>query len=133
MLRCPDTTPTHPAMPRPLRVQYPGAIYGLMKRECRHFHIILQIASLLALLLISGCSTPPPDGDRAKKLCDRVQLGMKRYEVLVILGPPRLLVGNDVYYLPPRPLREYESPQAPARILVQYDQHDTVVRKEFFK
>src|SRR6266540_5271041 len=104
-----------------------------MKRECSQYHNIMQLAALLALLLTAGCNTPPPNGDGAKELFDRVQLGMKRYEVLVILGPPRLAAGTNVYYLPPRPLRQYESPQAPARILVQYDQHDTVVRKEFYK
>src|SRR6266487_2221135 len=92
------------------------------------------LAALLTLFLTSCCSTPATDGGKPKEIFDRVQLGMKRYEVLVILGPPRLAGQNDVYYLPPRrPLRQYESPQAPARILIRYDQNDNVVHKEFFK
>ena len=104
-----------------------------MESECRQFHNVLHLTALVAFLLTSGCNTPPQNGGRAKELFDRVQLGMKRYEVLAILGPPRLAGANDAYYLPPRPLRKYESPQAPARILVQYDEHDAVVRKEFYK
>jgi hypothetical protein len=67
-----------------------------------------------------------------RQLFDSVKTGMSRDTVEKLLGKPVVEVGSDVYYGKPPKIEKWQSPPAPASILVVYSAENIVQSKKFY-
>jgi hypothetical protein len=90
------------------------------------------LARVLILVALISCARTKQQSIGERMLFERIHLGMGRQKVEALLGDPVVKIGNEVYYGKTPKVDQWQSPQAPASILIRYSGEGVVESKQFY-